>query len=314
MFCVGSLSAQNLIQNGDFQDTIIGNFGLLKAKYWDVPTSSSPDLMHPNSIEPWRVPQNLLGYQNAKSAEAYYGLIVYDSSRTNAREYIRNELKSTLKKDSSYCLQFYLSLADSMNFAIKNNVGIYFMNQKIDSPNVRHALLHYIPQIEFNEIDFFAEKNYWVKMNDSLIAKGGEKYLLIGNFKEDQFLDTMRMMGGNDIGHKGTYYYFDNFYLGHCDSLPEDSAIGIREFDIKKHKISIYPNPTKSNITINYPIQGNQAVYFELYDVLGKKQMEQQLKAGKLHQLSLSQMRRGIYLYRLKHNGNIEQSGKLVVE
>ena len=37
--------AQNLIQNGDLEDTIPRPFGYKFAKFWDIPTDGSPDYM-----------------------------------------------------------------------------------------------------------------------------------------------------------------------------------------------------------------------------------------------------------------------------
>lgn len=86
-------------------------------------------------------------------------------------------------------------------------------------------------------------------------------------------------------------------------------------FPTNSDEISVYPNPTQGNLTVELNVKRGQVVYFELYDVLGKKQDEIKLTAGNLHQLNLMQKQHGIYFYRLVDNNSaILKSGKIIIE
>jgi hypothetical protein len=51
-----------------------------------------------------------------------------------------------------------------------------------------------------------------------------------------------------------------------------------------------------------------------LYDVIGKKQLTEQLNSASLHQIILSGAQPGIYFYRLLKGNKAVESGKLIVE
>ncbi len=265
-FCASNLLAQNFIQNGGFKDTLVGNFNIITPNYWSSATSSSPDFLHPSTRDPWKVPLNLNGFQNAKLDNGYYGIVLYSKSRSSSREYIQNELSTSLLKDSAYCLQFFMSLADSSNYALKNQLGVLFSNNKVNLQI--NSVIPFTPDIEFIDSTYFTEKELWVKVSGRYLAQGGERYFILGHFKNSIDIDTLKINGGNNISHNGVYYYLDDFFLGHCDSLPEDTAIGLRENSLKD-KLNVYPNPFENRVVVNY--EGNQRLNFILYNLLGKE-------------------------------------------
>lgn len=285
VFCVGSISAQNLIQNGNFKDTIVGNFNIIYATFWNTPSLGSPDFIHPSTKDPFKAPANIGGFQYAKSAKGYYGVSLFSKNRSNAREYIQNELVRPLMKDSLYCIQFYLSLADSMNYTLKNKLGVYFSNLELDYQIP--TTLPITPQIQFDDSNYFTEKEKWVKISATYTASGGEKYLIIGHFEDDLNIDTLRVMGGNKIEHTNVYYYLDDFWLSHCDSV-----IGLPEIKLK-NQISIYPNPVKDQLFVRY--EGNQKLQIKLYNLVGQAvEIYRQEQVDQL-QLLLGHLPKGIY-------------------
>lgn len=132
MFFAFNLLGQNIIANGDLEDTIPKNFGLKFAKQWNSPSDGSPDYLTNFHTVDFGSPDNFAGYQSARSGIAYLGIITFFSNGL-AREYVQNELIRALVKDSIYCFQMYVSIADSMNFATKNSLGLYFSETSIKS-------------------------------------------------------------------------------------------------------------------------------------------------------------------------------------
>ncbi len=272
--CMGLFSnaqSQNIIQNGSFEDTARSGLGTLKSNHWGTPTvGSTPDFFHSSRASTlYRVPQNYSGFQNAIDGNAYFGIMGYDLFLSETREYIQNEFADSLKKDSSYCFQMYVSLADSMTYAIKNNLGVFFSNNKLKL-NLLHLRIDTMPQIEFNDSSHFTEKNQWVKLSGAYTAQGGERFLSIGVFKTDSLLDTLFVGGGSDVTFNKTYYYIDDVWLSHCDSLPRDTgAVGLQELPHKQKGLLVYPNPVRQYFSLSFEVSSTPT--FQLFNSLGQQ-------------------------------------------
>jgi photosystem II stability/assembly factor-like uncharacterized protein len=74
--------------------------------------------------------------------------------------------------------------------------------------------------------------------------------------------------------------------------------------------ISVYPNPAKDFVVFDLP-NGSESATVELYDIQGKKVIQQKLTETK--QISVGHLPRGLYLYRLTDSKKF-YAGKLVVE
>lgn len=259
--------AQNLVLNGSF-DSLISISNPIPL-HWSLPTTNSPDYHHPaRNDSRFSTPSNYAGFQNPKSGLSYFGLLAYKIPGFNIREYIQGQFKSSLKKDSTYCFEIYMSLADSVNFSLKNNLGVYFSSSKVDSSQLVHKLLHFNPQIEFIDSVHFTDKVNWLKLSASYKAIGGESYIVIGNFKPDSLLDTLRVFGGSNSMFDASYYYLDNVWLSHCDSIP-DSLIGLDEKSLRL-SISVYPNPISQH-EFYVKSKKNTILNFVLYNSLGQQ-------------------------------------------
>jgi hypothetical protein len=71
---------------------------------------------------------------------------------------------------------------------------------------------------------------------------------------------------------------------------------------------------TRDIINITYEVTDEVIVIFELYNVLGKKELTKQLNSSSQHQITLSEAQPGIYFYRLLKGDEAVESGKLIVE
>ena len=298
--CLGFLKyahTQNIVQNGSFEDTSRTSNGLLKTNHWSTPTvGSTPDFFHLNRTSSlFRVPQNFIGYQNANHGLAYFGFLGYDLYIRESREYLKNRLLDSLKKDSSYCFQMYVSLADSMHYAIKNTLGVFFSRNNIKLNNLLHLRIDTTPQIEFNDSNHFTEKNKWVKLSGSYTALGGERFLSIGVFKTDSLLDTLFVGGGNDPMYKGTYYYIDDVWLSHCDSLPRDTgAVGLQELPRKQKGLLVYPNPVRQYFSLSFEVSSTPT--FQLFNSLGQQFPIQAEKTASGFRFDAAHLPKGLYL------------------
>lgn len=298
VFCAGAVFAQNLIPNPSFEDTVQLRFGITSARNWASPNRSSPEHYNPNSRTEWSVPKNYTGYQDGHSGVSYFGVKVYtlfaSQGIRSARDYIQCQIKEVLVQDSIYCMQLFLTLADSSNYASRNQLGVKFSNSKISSNST--ANLNEIPEIIISPTEYIQDKVNWIQYNFQYRARGGERYLTIGNFNDTNNIDTVFIGGGGDrfnLDYNATYYYIDDVYLGSCDSIPFDTGVGLQEH-ILEQRIRVYPNPTTEQLFISY--SGSDQLRFKLYNLVGQNLGIEHQTNGKHLQLSVGHLPKGIYL------------------
>jgi sugar lactone lactonase YvrE len=89
-------------------------------------------------------------------------------------------------------------------------------------------------------------------------------------------------------------------------------TVGIQNFDGIKNKISIYPNPASSTLTIHQSTpSSNQQLL--ITDVLGREVYHQPINNSTQSTIDISTLSNGVYLYQLKNDKETMQ-GKFVVE
>ncbi|NBG65861.1 T9SS type A sorting domain-containing protein [Acidiluteibacter ferrifornacis] len=316
IFCVAPCAAQNLIPNGSFEDTISYGGGFTFPKQWTSPSGFNSVGEHytPFNQFKWTVPQNFFGNQHAYNGSSYFGLVMYLLIRNppSMRDYIQTKLRNNLTKDSTYCMQLYVNLPDSMTHASRGQLGIYLSNTAVSSTS--NFNLPYTPQLIVSPTNYITDKLNWTEFNFQYTAVGGERYLTIGNFNDTLGIDTFFVGGGKDPNYYGTYYFIDNLYLGHCDSIT--TSIGVAENSAnKQEEFSIYPNPAHDQITVEFTASSNENGRFELYNTLGQLQLTEQLNGDhQKHIISLTELQQGIYFYRLISNSTLTKSGNLVID
>ena len=174
-------ASQNLILNGDFEEFAKCPKGLkLQSKpkvlkYVTNPNQGTFDFIHTCDDDGY--PRYYWGEEPPQSGEGYTGISVYQNSIDNfGSEYIQLQFKDSLTKGIIYRFEMYLSLADKSHIAI-NKLGVYFSNSQLQ---LKSKKCLFKPDIV--SYDYYENKVGWEKYNGDYIAKGGEKYLIIGNF------------------------------------------------------------------------------------------------------------------------------------
>ncbi len=199
---------QNLIPNYSFEDTMpqtrVPYFGPSVSE-WTIANQGSPDYFSPynqliglpGGFFSRGVPLNFFGHQYPKTGIAYMGLALngyFNPTPTILREYLQARLKKALLKDSTYCLQFYISLADSCQIASRNLFGIYFTTTKINTTTP--SVLNFTPQIIASPTTYITDKVNWLEYNFQYTAQGGERFMVMGNFQPYGFVDSLSLTNG----------------------------------------------------------------------------------------------------------------------
>jgi gliding motility-associated-like protein len=235
-------SQTNLIYNGDFEiyescpqsesSPFQNPYEITKCMGWDAPTYGTSDYFNRCATNPTiSVPYNLGGFQQPYNGDGYVGGWFtnysggagWDGYSGNMWwEYIQGKTTEPLKQGATYTFKLHASLAEYSDLAIRE-FGVYFSEEKISSQNT--ASLNYTPQIKFYFENYFTDTLNWVELTSYFVAKGGEKYLTIGNFKNDIQTDTLRVYDGDTIippqvNPFVTYIYIDAVEMYESDEIP----------------------------------------------------------------------------------------------
>tara|TARA_R110002049_G_scaffold3502_3_gene26234 strand:+ start:1503 stop:3257 length:1755 start_codon:yes stop_codon:yes gene_type:complete len=253
-------TAQNLIPNYSFEDTSRTGWSFSLPDKWNLASgiNSQPEYYNEYHDNLWTIPENFFGFQHPIFGTKYIGLKMYyfEDFAIKQRDYIPAQLIQTLKTDTNYCFKIHVNLPDSMRYASRNQLGIYFSNSRVSSTS--NFNLPYTPQIIVSPTDYISEKENWSVFNHTYKASGGERYLVMGNFNDTTAIDTLFL--GNkteNINYNGTYYFIDNLYLGSCDSLPISYDGSVQT---KFENTRCYTN--NSTISVNYTNEGEEWLDF----------------------------------------------------
>ena len=206
LVCSNFLHAQNLVPNPSFEiyntcPTNVNNGEPLQCIPWDGPTDASPDYFNicaaPGNAG---VPTNLFGTQNPHTGVAYAGVGMWFVSFFY-REYITAPLTETLMQDTAYEVSFYVSRAE--NSCGEDKIGAYF--SATYPPNVGIVVLPFDPQVSSN-LGIITDFLDWTLITGCFVAKGGEQYITIGNFFDD---DEMNLDPTCNNPFQ-SYYYVDD--------------------------------------------------------------------------------------------------------
>jgi len=263
-----------------------------------------------NNIHSVSVPKNCIGYQKAADGNAYAGLQIYNSilSISPYREIIGCQLINSLVVNQKYYLSFKVNAADQ-NEIYTNNIGMMFSNK---------SFIHIYPDWPFDSvfiknfshlhsINVITDTANWTTIKGTFIADSAYKYLMIGNFYDD---NHTVIIGGGSAAE--VYYLIDEICVS-TDSLTCNQPDAVAEINSINEKFNVYPNPATNELTIDCDLTDKS--YFELYDVIGAKRKTVALDCGsQTKRIDLTDIDSGLYFYSVvDRKGNRIKTGKLVV-
>ncbi|HLF64281.1 MAG TPA: hypothetical protein VI603_11035, partial [Saprospiraceae bacterium] len=202
--------AQNLVPNPSFEiytdcPSDLNDGEPLQCSQWDHGNEGTVDYYnrcdYPLNMG---VPDNIFGFQEPISGDAYVGLKARQDDE-NYREYALAPLNAPLLADSAYLVSFYISPAET--FCYTKPFGALFT---VGPPSYNGTeYIEYNPQIEVNG-DFLDDYQNWIRISRCFLAQGGENYITIGNFRNDQesAYDDECPLGGIFVYF--AYYYLDS--------------------------------------------------------------------------------------------------------
>jgi gliding motility-associated-like protein len=169
------------------------------------------------------VPKNFMGYQYARTGNAYAGINTFSPPPPNDknREYLEVRLLAPLDNGKKYCAEFYVSLAEKPKYAV-DAIGMYFSEDSIIYSDNDWSVLPFVPQVQNTSGNVITDTINWVKIKGDFIASGGEQFITIGNFKTNA-ATTINTTGLYD---EAAYYYIDDVSVYCCDAYTTTAEAG----------------------------------------------------------------------------------------
>jgi outer membrane protein OmpA-like peptidoglycan-associated protein len=258
----------NYVQNPSFE-TVAGKQKKLgnidKATGWGSATGTAADLfVGGEKIPDLSAPSNLYGKQDAKDGGNYAGIVAYSYNNKLPRTYIYSELNKELKKGSRYCVKFYVVLAEASKYYC-NNVGALFTKEPVDASasqvlntgKTGGVVLH-----SNNKMEDFNSNFDWKQVCGTYVAKGNEKYIVIGNFSDEADTEWEK----NNIKNSdytpviAAYYYIDNISVEALENGEECECM-VAEKEVYSKTLYKYSPTIDEKMTINQQIEVQRAFY-----------------------------------------------------
>jgi outer membrane protein OmpA-like peptidoglycan-associated protein len=171
---------------------------------WSSPTHTTPDLFSTkNDPECWAHPaKHSGGRQTVRNGHGMAGIKVYGKGNTPTywHEYLQVELTEPLAAGVRYTAECWVMRAVRSNEA-SNNIGMAFLHEPIATRD--RLPLYLTPRVNEEKV---VRRSGWHKVSGTFEARGGERWLLIGNFYSDEHTAHERM----PEGERGAYYYVDD--------------------------------------------------------------------------------------------------------
>jgi hypothetical protein len=246
----------NLVPNPSFEDTLGCPAGYPDldgvCKEW-ITFRGSPDYI--NNCSAVCNEDNQFGYQSPRSGSAYAGFNMYQTSLPDNSEHLGVQLSNPLIVGTKYYLTFFVSPAykyDSPANLVCNKLGALLRVSPYLDPTATLPLPNFCHVYTDTIVK---DTNVWFKISGSIVADQPYEYLILGNFFEDSFLDTLEYP--NPFGPYNAYYYVDDVCLS-SDSLECETVANLSyENPIQ---IKLYPIPVESTLTIEAMSQSGRII------------------------------------------------------
>lgn len=273
-----SLAQGNLVPNPSFEEYTecpITNGQIDLAEPWRaVYGGGGVCYFHECGTDPWGIPENYDGWQYPRTGDAYVAHAFWYLFPSLEGQFSGVPLLSPLVAGKKYHVEFYISLHDSIWYAIKN-IGVYF--SEVQPPGNINTLLSYEPQVRYTGEEYLNDRVNWTKIEGSFYADGGEQFITIGNFDGHNNTDTVFVPEGGGYAVQpegfwdGAIYYIDDV------SVELDTTVGINE--LENVEFEVYPNPAKESIIIETEFREQSLV--KMFDVTGREVLTTTLVGSK---------------------------------
>ena len=211
----------NLLENGSFESLKgkVKDIGSIEiARGWYSPSPIKADLFTKENKNPNLLTSgNSFGKEEPKQGENYAGIVAFSYNDKVPRSYLATQIAQPMIKGMKYCVTMYVSLAEASKYAC-NQLAFNFSSKPLEQKDkgsiiTASHILH--PQKKVINASYG-----WEKICGTYIAEGGEKFITIGNFTNNE--GTTNEKTPKNTAFKGVqaiaaYYYIDDIHISMID-------------------------------------------------------------------------------------------------
>jgi OmpA-OmpF porin, OOP family len=200
-------------------------------KYWNSPTTASPDVYGSRVRVPTSWAEKGFGKQAPHSGQSMAGITVYGCSngKPHCREYVQIQLKEPLVEGQNYIFEMWVA---SLEAGLRcNNLGAYFSNKPMKLAGEER--INVKPNVFASKIIDPKGKG-WQKISLKFKGSSEAEWLIIGNFNDDE---TTLIMSPPSVSNLNFgYYYLDDVSIRKTDPfLP----VPVKDDDLTRLKLEI---------------------------------------------------------------------------
>jgi hypothetical protein len=242
---LSSAFAQNIVTNLNMDaKCILSAYGeIIKTETWTNANGGTVDLFDRTKKQNCHIvnaiPQNYMGYQPAFTHEQNYAGIIafYDDGCNNKTdsttyatlglkdgykrysEYLEGELTDPLIAGKVYQISYKINLANQSGRAV-SCMGALLSPAKIEQKS--NSFLTQTPQFISHRI--ISDTLNWITVYGAYVAAGGEKFITVGCFKDDQF-KAIKVVTPLQNDSRKAYYYITDVSVAPYISKPYFDAL-----------------------------------------------------------------------------------------
>ncbi len=238
--------AQNLVPNPSFEQYFQcpGSYNPQGsdrnfAPGWFSPTKGTPDLFNRCSFGNAGVPHNWAGVAHAHKGYGYSGIYAW-MNNNNYREYLQAKLTDSLVEGKKYGVEFFFRLSVYSKYSI-DRLGVLLSDSM---PVVPHDRVWKVePSFTYVMDSVYSKKTgLWNRAYFEFIAKGGEKFISIGNFSNDAEIRKFHLsfsQANEPLLNSAAYFYIDDVSVMPLENAVTESKDLATRIDIKPNEVYI---------------------------------------------------------------------------
>jgi OmpA-OmpF porin, OOP family len=249
MLATGSV-AQNLVPNGSFEQyyKCPGSYNYSTngkiAPGWTSPSTGTPDIFNTCSIGEAGVPANWAGRSKAFNGSGYAGIYLYIHGRAKAyREYLQAEFTSPLQAGVKYIVEFQFKLSSNSKYSV-DRIGFLISDSSYHTHD--DGVFPARPTYQrINPVIYNQNTGYWTRFGFTYEAKGGERFITIGNFSSDADTRYYFIAGSQALEpllYKAAYFFVDDVKVLQISEPPKAAPVLTGYAETKTNEVYVLRN------------------------------------------------------------------------
>jgi len=256
----------------------------------------------------FKVPNCCGSYQEPHSGDAFASMyVLWEGLYHFAVQ--QATLKKELIKNHRYYVEIFLNLDDYCEYTT-SSFNICFSKKPFPKDETMNYYYNIKHQITNNPDSFIVDKKNWTKISGTFIAKGGEKYVAIGNFEKKPIVKSLKgaYVENRKLKYRIIFYIDDLLVTDITDKLyiEPDKPLVLKNifFNTGKYKL-LPPSYPELNKLANY-LKENPDKKIEISghtDNTGSDKINKELSKNRAKAVAEFLISKGINKTRLTYKG-----------